>query len=1187
MMLTADRAVESLVEKFASICSDDYSLTTDRSSEIIDYVMGVTDKFPEMMGKTSHYVYRTVEALEKLGKKEDGDIFFRAGAVAMHLESNYFRRSPWGVNAFAACLGQDSEAYGLNGKSKSPDRMGALLSRLKKMKQFAGEEELLSELKSRVKRAQWLFDSKKADSQGNFRDVLDALILVNLCSHPDVEFANKDEIKKLSALLPELFQHVMANDAEKLHKELYALIEPLIAGSVQGKQNSSTQLLGEEFLKQKRSELIASHYPEITFSAKHHVSHAVFHQTMVLISSAVLYLTNISGGKQRFLDNVSEVGKELMKVVQHLHELYPMEVRKYLLSMNPRSRSEDDLLAGLVPLDEPYQLIELMQIELNSYRVSWSILKAAVANQPEKSMRAYEIVKAPFLKLCFQKMMLDQNITLLHPESSIEEAVFRVLRQPLEGGRQGLAIARYLSGEYSLEEYWADKDSRGLFNHVNRDRKRINNLISISFLPIDSDPMHRFAILLTHPEWTLDIISDMYHSYAFSGEQILNRYGDDPQVKREQLLTSLISLNGMTDYTYQSMPQDEYRRILQHNLEHALKQYKKLPTDTRILTLEVAFEQRDAIPKKQLVAAVQAGLQDASKRANSIALAAFNHVPDQELYMMIYRAEKKASIKEMALTAVRSLENSRELYMELLQNEKAGEWKNLIQILLDTAELSPEYAHAALADLADAKKMSRISWLPLKELPSLIRSADGQPLDDRIKQYILLQSIDHGSGPNERLNELREYVSEASLIRFSTELLQLWIQDGAPAKEKWVMYISALFGDIQIVHILTPQIKEWTENSRGAIAAEAVKVLAYLKEPVALMAIDKVKRSVKNRQVKGAAEEALQLAAENMGLTAEQLEDRLVTSLGFDEKGTLQLSYGERSFQVKVNADLQVVVINEETGKAVKSLPAPAQKDDPELAAQSKTRFTQLKKDLKTMVTIQTARLEESLSKQRLWTAEEWTSLFVDNVIMQKFAVGLIWGIYENGELVRTFRYMEDGTFNTVDEDETELPSEAQVGLVHPLELDQETLEGWSTQLEDYEVKQPFEQLKRQVHLIEEEEQDKTEYDRLPEDEFSPTALPKALEKYGWIKGPAQDGGWFNEFYKEYGEIVAELQFSGTSITYYEGMEDVTLESLHFFKPNGKRQHYYYADNKSIPLGKIPGRVFSETIYDILRAAGR
>lgn len=1184
-MLTADRAVESLVEKFATICSDDYSLTTDRSSEIIDYVMGTTDKFPEMMGKTSHYVYRTVDALEKLRKKDDGDIFFRAGAVAMHLESSYFRRSPWGVSAFVICLGEDSEAYGLNGKSKEADRMGSLLTRLKKMKHYSGEEEILNELRRRVKRAQWLFDTKKADGHGDYRDVLNALMLIHLCMQPDGEFENKDEIKEISLMLPELFQHVLADDAAKLQKELYALIEPLIAGNVQGKQNSSTQLLEEEFLKQKRNELIAKHYPEITFSPKHYISNAVFHQSLVLICSATLYLTNISGGKQRFLENLNEVGNMLLEVVQHLHELYPLEVRKSLLSMNSRSRNEDDLLAGLVSLDEPYQLIETMQLELNSYRVSWNTIKAAIASQPEQSKRAYEIVKAPFLKLCLHKIMLDQGITTFEPENTIEEAVFRVLRHPLEGGRQGLAIARYLNGEYTLEEYWEDKDSRGLFNQINRDRKRINNLISISFLPLDSEPMRRFAILLTYPEWTIDIVSDMYHSYAFSGEQILNAYGDDPQVKREQLLTSLISLNGMTDYMYLSMPQDEYRCILQQNLEYALKQYKKLPTDTRILTLELAFEQRETLPKKQLVTAIQAGLQDTSKRANSVALAEFNRLPDEELYMMIYRAEKKAAIKEMALTAIRSLDNSKELYTELLQNEKSEDWKNLIQILLDTADLSPEHAHAALAELADAKKVSRISWLPLKELPALIRSADDQPLDDRIKQYVLLQSIDHGTGPNERLNELREYVSEDSLIRFSKELLQLWIQDGAPAKEKWVMYVAALFGDLQIVHILTPQIKEWTENSRGAIAAEAVKVLAYLKEPAALMAIDKVKRSVKNRQVKGAAEEALQLAAENMGLTSEQLEDRLVTSLGFDEAGTLQLSYGERSFLVKVNADLQVVVVNEETGKTVKSLPAPAQKDDPELAAESKARFTQLKKDLKTMVTIQKQRLEESLSKQRLWTAEEWTSLFVDNVIMQKFAVGLIWGIYERGELSSTFRYMEDGTFNTVDEDEMELPSGAMVGLVHPLELDQATLEGWTTQLEDYEVNQPFEQLKRQIHLIEDEDQNKTEYDRLPEDEFSPTSLPKALEKYGWIKGPAQDAGWFHEFYKEYGELVAELRFSGTSITYYEGMEDVTLESLHFFKPNGKQ--YYYSDNKSIPLGEIQGRVFSETIYDILRATGR
>ncbi|WP_339307985.1 DUF4132 domain-containing protein [Paenibacillus sp. FSL R5-0519] len=1184
-MLTTDRAVETLVEKFAVTCSNEYSLKTDRSSEIIDYVLGTTDKFPDMLGNSSHYVYQTIDLLMKLAKKEDGDIFYRAGAIVIYLESTYSKRNTWRTDAFTICMGNDSEAYGLSGKSKSSDRMGGLLARLEKIKQFAGENEILAELKSKLKRAQWLFDSKKADSQGDYRDVINALMLLQLYSKLNDTSSNA-EVESSAQSLPMLFQHVMANDPDQLRNELHTLIEPIVVSNIQGKHNGSSQELKDEFLKQKRSQLIAELYPNTSFSPKEQCSHAVFHQTMVLVSSALLYLINISGGKQRFLDAKSEIGNVLLHTLHQLHEIYPLEVRSYLLSMDPRAKSPNDLLAGLVPLDEPYQLVEMLRDELNMYTISWNMLRSAVTNHPEQAIRAYELIKTPFLKLCIQKFMEDQGLELPNAEESLEQAVFSALRHPLDGGRQGLAIARYLSGENTLEEYWQDSNSRALFNQLNRDKKRVHNLISISFLPMESEAMRRFAILTTHPDWTLDIVSDMYNSYAFSGEKLLQRYGQDPEVQREKLLTSLISLNGMTDYRYKTMPHDEYRRIIQQNLDYALTQYKKLPTDTRILILEITFEQRDELSKKQLAEAIRAGLQDSSKKANGVALAEFNRIPDEDLYTLVYLSEKKAGIKEMALTAIRSLENSKELYGELLKKEKAADWKNLIQILLDTADLSPEYAHAALADQADSKKLSRLSWLSLKDIPSLIRTEDNQPVDDRIKLYVLVQSLDHTSGPNERLNELRDYVSEASLARFASELLQVWIQEGAPAKEKWVMYVSALFGDIQIVNILAPQIKEWTENSRGAIAADAVKVLAYLKDPSALMAIDKIKRSVKNRQVKGAAEEALQLAADNMGLTSEQLEDRLVTTLGFDEKGTMQLSYGERSFLVKVNGDLQVVVLNEETGKSVKSLPAPAQKDDAELAAQSKARFTQLKKDLKTMVNIQAQRLEESLSKQRLWSADEWKSLFVDNVIMQKFAVGLIWGTYEDGALISTFRYMEDGTFNSVDEDEVDLPSGAQVGLVHPLELDQATLEGWTTQLEDYEIKQPFEQLSREIHQPEDEDKTKNEYDRLPESDFSPTSFPKALEKYGWIKGQAQDGGWYHEFYKEYGDLVAELQFSGTSISYYEGLDDITLESLHFFKPNNK-QYYYYGDNKPIALGNVPGRVFSETIYDILRATGR
>ena len=50
---------------------------------------------------------------------------------------------------------------------------------------------------------------------------------------------------------------------------------------------------------------------------------------------------------------------------------------------------------------------------------------------------------------------------------------------------------------------------------------------------------------------------------------------------------------------------------------------------------------------------------------------------------------------------------------------------------------------------------------------------------------------------------------------------------------------------------------------------------------------------------------------------------------------------------------------------------------------------------------------------------------------------------------------MEDGSFNTADEEEYELPKEAVIGLVHPVELSADLLSAWKEQLEDYEIVQP------------------------------------------------------------------------------------------------------------------------------------
>ena len=57
---------------------------------------------------------------------------------------------------------------------------------------------------------------------------------------------------------------------------------------------------------------------------------------------------------------------------------------------------------------------------------------------------------------------------------------------------------------------------------------------------------------------------------------------------------------------------------------------------------------------------------------------------------------------------------------------------------------------------------------------------------------------------------------------------------------------------------------------------------------------------------------------------------------------------------------------------------------------------------------------------------------------MHQFAIGLIWGVYESDKLLQSFRYMEDGSFNTQDGDAYNLPKHTNISLVHPVELSDE-----------------------------------------------------------------------------------------------------------------------------------------------------
>ena len=145
--------------------------------------------------------------------------------------------------------------------------------------------------------------------------------------------------------------------------------------------------------------------------------------------------------------------------------------------------------------------------------------------------------------------------------------------------------------------------------------------------------------------------------------------------------------------------------------------------------------------------------------------------------------------------------------------------------------------------------------------------------------------------------------------------------------------------------------------------------------------------------------------------------------LGFGEDLSRVFSYGPRSFTVTLSPALELEV-TDGSGKRLKNMPAPGKNDDPEKANEAFAAFKSLKKQLKATAAAQKLRLEQALSVNRQWSAADWEKLFVRNPVMHQFAISLIWGVYEDGALRDTFRYMEDGSFNTRDEEEYVLPQE-------------------------------------------------------------------------------------------------------------------------------------------------------------------
>jgi len=482
-----------------------------------------------------------------------------------------------------------------------------------------------------------------------------------------------------------------------------------------------------------------------------------------------------------------------------------------------------------------------------------------------------------------------------------------------------------------------------------------------------------------------------------------------------------------------------------------------------------------------------------------------------------------------------------------------------------------------------------LAYLPpkLPKLPELFNPAALPPLvtttgkvlpPEAVTNVGMMLAISTPDAPYAGVGLLRSICTRESLRELSWALFEAWMGTGSPPKEMWILHALGFLGDDETARRLTPMICSWPGESAAARAVEGLAVLANIGTDLALMLLNGIAEKVRFASIQEGARARIAEIAKRRGLTSEELGDRLVPDLGLDERGETTLDFGPRSFRVGFDEHLEPFVVDA-AGKKLAALPKPGKTDDGAKAKEATARFKALKKDVAAIAKARIQRLETAMVSQRRWDEPAFRMLFVDKPLVLQLARRLVWGAWDGAnKRLATFRVDLDRTLSNENDDAFRLPDGALVGVVHPVDLSAAELARWGQVFADYEIVQPFPQVDREVFRPDPARTNEPETNLLDDERaFSAPKLIFGLEKLGWKRGAASDGGSFSGHSKSFGAtgFVARAEYDGAvGMGYIDEKETLTLSSVSFERRVDRT-------TKDLALGDVDAVVLSEVLRDL------
>ena len=437
----------------------------------------------------------------------------------------------------------------------------------------------------------------------------------------------------------------------------------------------------------------------------------------------------------------------------------------------------------------------------------------------------------------------------------------------------------------------------------------------------------------------------------------------------------------------------------------------------------------------------------------------------------------------------------------------------------------------------------------------------------RLQQYIAYYQHYPQWYPN-----YKNITYEQAFNEVKQEILATYL--GSAIKSKGILALTCGIEGSIAVSLLRSFMKN--HYQRRAQIEAMLEPLANSDDPMIIQLLLSLARRYRTASIQEKAKYLVESIAERSGWSTEELADRTISTAGLDDNGLLILDYGERTFTASLDEQFKWQLKNAD-GEKIKALPEARKSENPELVKEAKKQFSNSKKELNQLLTMQISRFYEAMCAERQWRVEDWQKYLQPHPIVGRFIQRLVWlQLDNNGQIVNSFRPTEDSSLITNQDDEILLNQNHFITVAHSALLASDEIAQWQAHLEDYKITPLFEQFSHAFPEIS-KFNDGVIDDRLGwlTDSFTIRGI---LTKLSYERDTTEDSGCFYGYHKYFGSlgIYINIEFSGSMLP--EENIPAVLYNLYFSNKKGFK-------DKAIALDKLPKVLLAEGYANYMAVA--